>query len=91
MLEERSSVSLVDIYNEIRVMREEARRQHRDTLYFAGFAVAIAVIVLGVSVWSTTQFSPGWQQIDAAFYMAIGFVVAAYLFVARRRLIKHRF
>lgn len=84
--EQNNSVTLADIQNEIKSMRKEAQIQYRYTLYFSGFGIAVAVALLGVSIYTMTLVSPRWQVIDGIGILLLGIGFAVYCWSKRRGL-----
>lgn len=79
-------VTLADIEKEIKSMRKEAGMQYKHTLYFNAYAIACAVALLGVSIYTMTLVNPCWQVIDGIVVACIGMGFAAYLWLKQRRL-----
>jgi len=90
MSEEQNNdnVTLADIQDEIKSMRNEAKRQHAETAIMSGLGVAGAICFLGISILVTAQASPHWRWFDAYFFVAVGFGFVVYFSLMWRKLRK---
>jgi len=92
MSEEQNKDSgiLTDIQNEIKCMRKEAQIQYKHMLYFSGFGIAVAVALLGISVYTMTVVSPRWQVIDGIGILLLGIGFAVYCRLKVRQLKRNK-
>jgi len=93
MSEETSDVSLSEIYNEVKLLREEAEKQYKENTkryrsnrYAWGYALGAAVTLVGISLWVTVLVSPTWQKIDASCLIVLGAAFIAYCIYRQRKL-----
>jgi uncharacterized membrane protein YjfL (UPF0719 family) len=72
MADEKKEVSLQDVYDEIKQLRAEGKRQ----LFFDGSVLGATVVIAGASMWASTlsDYSQRWN--------AIGIVILGIVFMA---------
>lgn len=92
MSEEQNNdnVTLADIQDEIKSMREEAKTQHKQTAIMSGLGVGGAICFLGISILVTVQASPHWRWFHAYFFIALGFGLVVYCWLTWRKLKKQK-
>jgi len=73
----KEKVTLDNILDEIRLMRKEARIQHKEVTYFNGFSIASAVVILGATLYTMT-LGLCWQRINGFGIMVLGACFAVY-------------